>query len=157
MSLMDNLMRWARRGDDCGEDEDMTSAWAAMERSADRPRSGREVSIRTTTRLRVTIAQPKRLDDLPVIAGELKSGMTVILNLENQDRELIRRTLDVLSGVAYGLDATVSRIASNTYMIVPFNVEFEGSFLDELTSSGVLGDGDSILGGSGILGGGFDY
>lgn len=151
MSLMDNLKRWARSGDDYDydEDEDMTSAWAmAAERSADRPRSGREVSIRTTTRLRVTIAQPKRLEDLPVIAGELKAGMTVILNLENQDRELIRRTLDVLSGVAYGLDATVSRIASNTYMIVPFNVEFEGSLLDELTSSGVLG-GD-------VLGGGFD-
>ncbi len=150
MSLMDNLKRWARSGDGCDEDEDMTSAWASAERSADRPRSGREVSIRTTTRLRVTIAQPKRLEDLPVVAGELKAGMTVILNLENQDRELIRRTLDVLSGVAYGLDATVSRIASHTYMIVPFNVEFEGSLLDELTSRGVLGSGS-------ILDDGFDY
>lgn len=142
MSLWDNLKRWTQGGDPYGEeDEDMTSPWAVTERPEDRPRSGREVSIRTTTRLRVTIAQPKRLEDIPSVADELKDGMTVILNLENQGRELTRRVLDVLSGVAYGLDASISRIASNTYMIVPFNVEFEGSLLDELTSSGVFGEG----------------
>jgi len=141
MSLLDNLKRWTQGADPYEEeDEDMTSPWAVTERSEDRPRSGREVSIRTTTRLRVTIAQPKKLEDIPAVADELKDGMTVILNLENQDRELSRRVLDVLSGVAYGLDATISRIASNTYMIVPFNVEFEGSLLDELTNSGVFGE-----------------
>ena len=123
------------------DDEDMTSAWALTERTEERPRSGREVSIRTTTRLKVMIAQPRRLEDLPAVADELKEGMTIILNLETLERDLIRRILDVLSGVAYGLDASVSRIASNTYMIVPFNVEFEGSLMDELTNSGVLGGG----------------
>ena len=100
-----------------------------------------ELSSRTTTRLKVMIAQPRRLEDLPAVADELKEGMTIILNLETLERDLIRRILDVLSGVAYGLDASVSRIASNTYMIVPFNVEFEGSLMDELTNSGVLGGG----------------
>lgn len=141
MSMMDNLKRWARPGDGYDDDEDMTSAWALSERSENQPRvrSGREVSIRTTTQLRVMIAQPRRLEDVPAVADEVKEGMTIILNLENQEREMVRRILDVLSGVAYGLDATISRIASNTYMIVPFNVEFEGGLLDELTNSGVLG------------------
>ena len=141
MSMMDNLKRWVRPGDGYDDDEDMTSAWALSERSENQPRvrSGREVSIRTTTQLRVMIAQPRRLEDVPAVADEVKEGMTIILNLENQEREMFRRILDVLSGVAYGLDATISRIASNTYMIVPFNVEFEGGLLDELTNSGVLG------------------
>ena len=140
MSLMENLRQWAHPDLD-EDDEDMTSAWALAERTEERPRSGREVSIRSTTRLKVMIAQPRRLEDLPAVADELKEGMTIILNLETLERDLIRRILDVLSGVAYGLDASVSRIASNTYMIVPFNVEFEGSLMDELTSSGVLGGG----------------
>lgn len=141
MSMMDNLLRWARPADAEEEDEDMTSAWALPERREDRARnrSDREVSIRTTTQLKVMIARPGRLEDVPAVAQELKEGMTVILNLENQDREMIRRMLDIFSGVAYGLDATVSRIASNTYMIMPFNVEFEGSLMDELANSGVLG------------------
>ena len=137
---MEKLRQWADP-DLEEDDEDMTSAWALTERTEERPRSGREVSIRTTTRLKVMIAQPRRLEDLPAVADELKEGMTIILNLETLERDLIRRILDVLSGVAYGLDASVSRIASNTYMIVPFNVEFEGSLMDELTSSGVLGGG----------------
>lgn len=141
MNLMDNLKRWVRPGDGYDDDEDMTSAWALSERREDRPRarSGREVSIRTTTQLRVMIAQPRRLEDIPLVADEVKEGMTIVLNLENQERETLRRMLDVLSGVAYGLDATISRIASNTYIIVPFNVEFEGVLMDELTNSGVLG------------------
>lgn len=141
MNLMDNLKQWVHPGLDEDDEEDMTSAWALNGQASDRPRSGREVSIRATTRLRVMIAQPKRLEDAPAVADELKEGMTVILNLEQLDRDLIRRILDVLSGVAYGLDATVSRIASNTYMIMPYNVEFEGSLMDELTSRGVLGSG----------------
>lgn len=141
MNLMDNLKRWVRPGDGYDDDEDMTSAWALSERREDRPRarSGREVSIRTTTQLRVMIAQPRRLEDVPLVADEVKEGMTIVLNLENQERETLRRMLDVLSGVAYGLDATISRIAPNTYIIVPFNVEFEGVLMDELTNSGVLG------------------
>ena len=133
MELMERLKRWA--GQD--EEEDMTAPWALPE-GGRTVRSDREFSVRATTRLRVTIAQPKRLEDAPAVAEELKSGMTVILNLEGVDRGPMGRILDVLSGVAYALDATISRIAANTYMIVPFNVEFEGGVMDALTSGGVF-------------------
>ena len=78
------------------------------------------------------------LEDLPAVADDLKSMMTVVLNVENLDRDLARRVLDVISGVAYGLDAGISRVASNTYMILPYNVEFQGGLVDELKSSGIL-------------------
>ena len=134
MEWMEKLRRWTGKDED---EEDMTSAWTLPE--GDRqPRSDREFSVRATTRLRVTIAQPKRLEDVPAVAEELKAGMTVILNLEGVDRAPMGRILDVLSGVAYALDAAISRIAANTYMIVPFNVEFEGGLMDALTSGGVF-------------------
>ena len=103
MSMMDNLKRWVRPGDGYDDDQDMTSAWALSERSENQPRvrSGREVSIRTTTQLRVMIAQPRRLEDVPAVADEVKEGMTIILNLENQEREMVRRIRCVLSGGAY--------------------------------------------------------
>ena len=103
MELMERWKRWTGRD----EDEDMSAAWALPE--GDRPaRSDREFSVRATTRLRVMIAQPKRLEDVPAVAEELKSGMTVILNLEGVDRAPMGRILDVLSGVAYALDAAIS-------------------------------------------------
>ena len=131
---MEKWKRWAGNGED---EEDMTAPWALP--AGDRPPSSdREFSVRATTRLRVTIAQPKRLEDVPAVAEELKAGMTVILNLEGVDRAPMGRILDVVSGVAYFLDAAISRIAANTYMIVPFNVEFEGGLMDALTSGGVF-------------------
>ena len=133
MELMERWKRWTGRD----EDEDMSAAWARPE-GGRAPRGDREFSVRATTRLRVIIAQPKRLEDVPAVAEELKSGMTVILNLEGVDRAPMGRILDVLSGVAYALDAAISRIAANTYMIVPFNVEFEGGLMDALTSGGVF-------------------
>jgi len=142
MNIMENLKQWIRPDDgNYDEDEDMTSAWA---QSADpdrgrRETSRKEVSIRATTRLRVLIAQPRGLDEVPAISDEIKEMMTVILNVEQLDREVSRRVLDVLSGVAYGLDANISRIASHTYIILPFNVEFEGGLMTELESSGLLG------------------
>lgn len=145
MSMMENLKSWIRPKDDMDEEEDMTSAWAVTERGGRTLRGERkEVSIRTTTQLRVVIARPRSLEELPAVADEMKSMMTVILNVEGTDRELARRMLDVLSGAAYGLDADISRIAADTYMILPFNVEFEGGLMDELRSSGLLRRGRSL-------------
>jgi len=141
MNIVDNLVRWMRPEEADDEDEDMTSAWADQPRQTfpQREREPRkEVSIRATARLRVVLVQPKALSDLPAVAENLKNALTVILNVENTDRELSRRMLDVLSGVAYGLDATISRVSSDTYIILPFNVEFESDLVDELQNSGML-------------------
>lgn len=132
MGFMDN---WRRRHDD---DEDMTSAWALPERGSRRSGGEQAVSIRATTRLSVTIAQPRSLEDVPAIGDLLKAGMTVILNLEDMDRNTMRRILDATSGAAYFLDAAITRIAPNTFMLLPYNADFEGGLMDALTNSGVF-------------------
>ena len=140
MNIVENLKQWIRPDGDYDEDEDMTSAWAQSGTDRSRRESARkEVSIRTITRLKVLIAQPRGLDEVPGISDEIKEMMTVILNVEQLDGELSRRVLDALSGVAYGLDASISRIATNTYIILPYNVEFEGGLMTELESRGLLG------------------
>ena len=140
MSLLESFKNRLYPVADENEEEDMTSAWAVT--SAARSRGAdREVSIRTTTRLKVVVAQPRRLEDVPAVADDLKDMMTIILNMEGVERETARRILDTISGAAYALDAGISRIASNTYMIVPYNVNFEGDLMSELTSSGLLSGG----------------
>lgn len=139
MSIVDNLKSWMHPEDeDEDEDEDMTSAWTSSEKGNFHDSERKEINIRTNTQLKVIVAQPKKLEDIPDIADDLKRSMTLVLNVETLDRDLARRILDILSGVAYALDANITRIASNTYMILPFNVEFEGGLMDELENSGVL-------------------
>ena len=61
-----------------------------------------------------------------------------MLNLESTNKEVSRRLIDFLSGVAYANEGQIKRVANSTYIITPYNVDFVGDLLDELESSGVF-------------------
>ena len=52
-------------------------------------------------------------------------------------KDVTRRLVDFLSGVAYALDGKVKKIAANTYIITPANVDLVGDLMDELENSGL--------------------
>ena len=71
------------------------------------------------------------------IADELNNKHTVILNLENTQKEEARRILDFLSGVAYANDGKIKRVSTSTFIITPYNVDLSGDeVLDELEHNG---------------------
>lgn len=111
------------------------------ERDRDYSNAGRNkvVSINATAKLQVCIYKPERFgEETRTIADELIRKHTVVLNLEDTNKDMARRILDFLSGVAYANDGKIKRVASNTYIIIPNNVDLTGdSLLDELENSGV--------------------
>ncbi len=101
-------------------------------------RKNRVVNINTTTQLRVVLVKPERFADASTIADHLNSKRTVVLNLESTNKEVSRRLVDFLSGVAYANNGEMKRVAASTYIITPFNVDIVGDLLDELESSGAF-------------------
>ena len=97
------------------------------------------VNINATAKLQVNIFKPERFgEETRGIADELLKTHTIVLNLEDTNKDMARRILDFLSGVAYARDGKVKRVASNTYIIIPSNVDLTGDdLLDELENSGV--------------------
>ena len=62
----------------------------------------------------------------------------MVLNLENTEKEVSRRIVDFLSGVAYANNGKIKRIATGTFIITPYNVDLTGDdVLDELESNGL--------------------
>lgn len=62
----------------------------------------------------------------------LMKAHTVVLNLEDTNKDMARRILDFLSGVAYANRGKIKRVATNTYIIIPSNVDLTGDdLLDE--------------------------
>ena len=61
----------------------------------------------------------------------------MVLNLESTDKDVARRLIDFLSGVAYAGEGKIKRISANTYMITPYHVDIEGDLIDELENNGV--------------------
>ena len=72
--------------------------------------------------IEMKVVTPKSYDTVTQIADLLLSKKTVLLNLENTNRETARRLIDFLSGVAYALGGGVQKVADNTYAITPSNV-----------------------------------
>ncbi len=96
------------------------------------------VNINATTSLQVVLVKPERFDDASAVADHLNARRTVVLNLESTNKEVSRRLVDFLSGVAYANNGQIKRVANNTFIITPYNVDIVGDILDELESSGVF-------------------
>ena len=99
--------------------------------------SNKVVNIHATAQLQVVLVKPERYDDSSAIADHLNAKRTVVLNLESASKEVSRRILDFLSGVAYANEGQIKKVANCTYIIIPYNVGIMGDLLDELENNGL--------------------
>ncbi len=63
--------------------------------------------------------RPRRFDSAQEIADKFKEGLPVIMNLEAADREVSRRLIDFASGLCYGLNGSMEKVATGVYLLKP--------------------------------------
>ncbi len=100
-------------------------------------RGNKVVNINATAQLQVVLVKPERFDDASAVADHLNAKRTVVLNLESANKDIARRILDFLSGVAYANDGQIKKVANCTFIITPYNVGIMGDLLDELENNGL--------------------
>ena len=108
------------------------------EEPAEGAKKNKVVNIHATTQLAVVLVKPERYEDAASIADHLNAKKTVVLNLEQTSKDVSRRLIDFLCGVAYANNGQMKRVANNTYIITPYNVDIVGDLLDELENNGVI-------------------
>ena len=143
MGLFDDLKKWAHPYGD--EDDDYDVDFEEMnrkeslieERRSSDDRRGKVVNIHATTQLKVVLVKPERFENASEIADHLKEKRTVVVNLESTNKDIARRLIDFLSGVAYAGEGKIKRVAANTFIITPYSVDIMGDLIDELENSGV--------------------
>ena len=149
MSFIDDLKRWAN-GDDEEEEtlEEFTPARSARREREEEDKtstvtdSGRSanntvVNINATTQLSVVLVKPDKYENAPEIADHLRERRTVVINLEQTNKDVAKRLIDFLSGVAYAQEGKIKKVANSTYMITPYNVNILGDLIDELENNGL--------------------
>lgn len=99
----------------------------------------RVVNIHSGANLQVVLFRPERFgEDTRNIADELLKMHTIVLNLEETNKDSSRRIVDFLSGVAYAHGGKIKKVATDTFVITPYNVDITGAdVLDELENNGV--------------------
>ena len=76
--------------------------------------------------IELKVVKPVEYDSVTLIADHLLNHRTVVLNLEDTNKETARRLIDFLSGVAYSINGSLKRVANNTFVITPDNVDVSG-------------------------------
>ena len=100
--------------------------------------SSNVVNINTKAQLQVVLVKPERFEDASSIADHLNEKRTVVLNLEAANRDVARRLVDFISGVAYANKGQIKRVANSTFIITPYNVDVMGELIDDLENNGVF-------------------
>ena len=119
------------------EDDELPKRTKKVTPSDTKKHDNKIVNINATTQLEVVLVKPERFDDASGIADHLNNKRTVVLNLESTNKDVSRRLVDFLSGVAYANNGQIKRVANSTFIITPYNVGVMGDLLDELENSGV--------------------
>ena len=90
----------------------------------------------TSRQMQVVLVKPDRFEDVTSIADHLNDKKTVVLNLEAANREVSRRIIDFLSGVAYANHGNIKKVANSTFIIVAYDVDLMGELmLDDFDES----------------------
>lgn len=121
-----------------GNNQGQAAQDAYAQPDANRQRNNKVVNINATTQLQVVLVKPERFEDASAIADQLNAKRTVVLNLESTNKQVSRRLIDFLSGVAYANNGQIKRVATSTFIITPYNVDIMGDLIDELESNGVF-------------------
>ena len=100
-------------------------------------RRNKVVNIHATTQLKVVLVKPERFENASEIADHLREKRTVVLNLESTNKDVARRLVDFLSGVAYAGDGKIKKVSTNTDIITPYSVDLMGDLIDELENNGL--------------------
>ena len=93
--------------------------------------AGTEIGAAASLELKVV--RPEQFEDSCDIADHLLAGRTVVLNMDFINKDVTRRLIDFLSGVAYSIHGRFQRVATGTYIITPRNVEVSEAIKGEET------------------------
>ena len=136
MSFIDKIKNFAGVPEEDQNEEELFNKPKAQpevdEKTEHHKKDRNYMNINATAQLQVVLVKPERFDDASDIADNLIAKRTVLLNIENVNKDVSRRLVDFLSGVAYAQGGNIKRVANGTYIITPYDVDIMGDVLDGL-------------------------
>lgn len=127
-----------------GEEEDFYEATMESNDSLEEVEDTEETPVNTSTQkeenagvgvgiggsgLELKVVHSEKYEDVVGVAEHLLDHCTVVLDLNAANKDVRRRILDFLTGVAFAIGGLVRRVTDNTYIITPSNVDVSESHI----------------------------
>lgn len=97
------------------------------------------VAMRSSSKagMEVCMIKPTSVDDGVEICDTLRSGRTVVINLEGIPTDIAQRIIDFASGACYAMNGNMQPISNFIVLATPKNVELTGDFNDMMSGNGI--------------------
>lgn len=94
------------------------------------------VTMHTNNQMKVVIVEPKKYDDVTIIADHLRQRRTAIVNLESlEDDPKTRQSIyDFICGAVYVLEGNMQKVSKSIIILTPHNVDIDANIKKELES-----------------------
>lgn len=98
-----------------------------------RQNPGKVVDLRASgSGQQVVIMQPADIESAQQACDHIRSGKTVICNIEKVDPKVAQRVIDFITGAAYALDGKVMPVSSVIFVVAPRQTALiEGSMVNQ--------------------------
>ena len=103
--------------------EEPVSDYSSSERKIGKVVSHPSLIGEQQTRHRTIICHMRDFNECQKVIDDLLDGRSVLLNLEEMDPPTSQRIIDMLSGAAYAIQATIKKTAQSSYILAPYGVE----------------------------------
>ena len=146
--LISKFKNWMTEEDEYYDDEEMDTDLeeneedmvgndiGAIRSSSKAATTSKIVNLHTTSSMKVVIVEPKKYEDVTIIADHLRQRRAVIVNLESieHEPEVKKSIYYFMSGAVYMLDGSMQKVSKSIFMLAPSNVDIDANVKKELES-----------------------
>lgn len=79
-------------------------------------------SLHTQRQMEIVIMEPEAFDEAQTAADYVKTHRPIVISLRGAQKDLGKRIVDFLSGVAYALDGHMHRVGDEIFLFTPHHV-----------------------------------
>lgn len=98
--------------------------------------NGKVVSLHTNMNMKIVVREPLNYEEAPEIVNDLRARKTVVMNLEELERETKNQIFDFINGAIYSLDGNIQKVTKDIFVLAPKNVEIDG-LKEDLKNKGI--------------------
>lgn len=86
----------------------------------------------------VYVIKPQEFNEAQKVTDYLKSGVTIVINMEGIEVHAAQRIIDFIGGACYALDGSLQAISANIFVAAPHNIDVTGDLRDEILNESTL-------------------
>lgn len=89
-------------------------------------------------RSEVYVIKPQEISESQTVADFLKSGKTIVINMEGLELAPAQRIIDFIGGACYALNGSLQAISANIFIAAPDSIEVSGDLREEILNESTI-------------------